>query len=273
MSLPGFIKGNAQIEHWERLLALRGQLVPFVGAGFSRPLCPGWGAFLEDYRDRIAGDFFDEDDHRRYDKAAEDGDFEAMANVLFAKTRGPAAEDAFQASFGKQPDDAMRYKLRLFHRAFPAGWKLTTNFDRLLQYEAPDPVHAVHGNRPEDLEAVLDKNQTNALLQIHGGLDDSRSIILTSTQYKAAYGHGLRYDVETPLPELLHRIFTNHSLLFIGCSLETDRTLMILDDLEAAHPHFALMKREKDKKKHVALNTRLNKLGIRVIWFGWHDMF
>ena len=55
MSIAGIHNNQKRIE---QILSLKGSLVPFIGAGFSRPLCPDWGAFLEQYFLNVRDDFF-----------------------------------------------------------------------------------------------------------------------------------------------------------------------------------------------------------------------
>ncbi|UCH92824.1 MAG: SIR2 family protein [Candidatus Aminicenantes bacterium] len=106
----------------------------------------------------------------------------------------------------------------------------------------------------------------NSLLKIHGGLRDIHSIVLASTQYASIYGHPAGFNINAPLPVFFKRVFTNCPLLFIGCSLAHDRTIMIMESLKAMRPHFAIMKRPGKKHEQVKLNRRLSNLGITPIW-------
>ncbi|MCP5106387.1 MAG: hypothetical protein GY950_23580 [bacterium] len=74
------------------------------------------------------------------------------------------------------------------------------------------------------------------------------------------------FNPRAPLPLFLKRVFTNKSLLFIGCSLAGDRTMKIMKSLKHMRPHFAVMRRPKKQKQLVELNRRLAALYITPIW-------
>ncbi|MDJ0842212.1 MAG: SIR2 family protein [Acidobacteriota bacterium] len=265
MHLPEFVQGSDEQTAFQELLRCKDRLVPFVGAGFSIPLCPGWKPFLEDYY-KDSASYLLKEDHRTYRKLNDAGNLEGMARLLFGATRGRQRDKLFAKYFDVKADKAMHRKQQLVHRAFP-GWKITTNFDRLIESGASGSLYVIHGDRPEELDRAITLESPNALLKIHGGLDNMASIILTGEQYESAYGHAERYDGGKPLPKLLRRLYTNHSLLFIGCSLGEDRTMMILEDLADKRPHFALLKRQPESDELVLMRRRLSILGIQPIWF------
>ncbi|MEI6150502.1 MAG: SIR2 family protein, partial [bacterium] len=97
------------------------------------------------------------------------------------------------------------------------------------------------------------------------------------SQYTEAYGSP-DFDFTKPLPKALRQIFVSHSLLFLGCSLEQDRTLTLFqkvcNDKQFEIPdHFAILPAPPDTANKSAKEGRLLNLRIRPIWYpvGKHE--
>jgi tetratricopeptide (TPR) repeat protein len=257
--------GNAK--NLKKLITQKKSLVPFIGAGFSVPTCPTWSAFLDLFFDGIKGEFLLAEDKKHYKQLKDSGHekkFEKMADFLVKKAGRRKFEEEITAYFNQTLKTAMKPKFNLLHRAFP-GLKITTNFDCLVENHEPG-VWVCYGTRAEELDKKFTHFEQNSLLKIHGGPRDIHSIVLDSSRYADLYGHPQGFDPNAALPLFLKRVFTNCSLLFIGCSLAHDRTIMIMESLKDMRPHFAIMKRPRKKKEQVEMNRRLSKLGITPIW-------
>ena len=87
-----------------------------------------------------------------------------------------------------------------------------------------------------------------------------------------AYGDPL--DFTKPLPKSLRQIFVSHSLLFLGCALEGDKTLELFDnvvqkaDFEIPN-HFAILPEPTagSSETKSQKESRLLKLKIHPIWY------
>jgi tetratricopeptide (TPR) repeat protein len=259
--------GNA--ENLKKLIARKNFLVPFIGAGFSVPACPTWAKFLDLFFDGIKGEFLLAEDREHYLKlkdSSQEKKFEKMADFLVEKAGRRKFEEEITAYFNKPIKTSMKPKFNLLHRSFP-GLKITTNFDCLVENNAAgSDVWVCYGTKAGELERLFTHIEQNSLLKIHGGLRDIHSIVLESSRYADIYGHIEGFDLNAPLPLFLNRVFTNCSLLFIGCSLVHDRTIMIMESLKDMRPHFAIMKRPDQERERVELNRRLSNLGITPIW-------
>ncbi|MCP5051827.1 MAG: SIR2 family protein, partial [bacterium] len=228
------------------IAAGKGKIVPFIGAGFSMPACPGWGTFLDGLCDGLnKQELMRETDVRDFATLKEKAggpDFEAMANLLMNCAGKQVREKEIKKVFDVEPGTGMREKFNLLHGAFPY-LKITTNFDQLIEKTAPSSPHLsmARGNQPGELQRWATMDKPPVVLKIHGCVTDVPRIVLTSDKYQEMYGHVSRFKPDTPLPKFLVRIFTNSSLLFLGCSLVNDRVIEILESLENSRPHYAVM--------------------------------
>jgi len=74
-------------ERIDQIQSLKGSLVPFIGAGFSRPLSPEWADFLEQYFQNVRGDFILPEDEKKYlelKNGDTDNKLELMADSLIS---------------------------------------------------------------------------------------------------------------------------------------------------------------------------------------------
>jgi hypothetical protein len=237
------VPGNAK--NLEKLIAQKRSLVPFIGAGFSMPACPTWSDFLENFFQKLKKDEFllakEQKEYLGLKKNTGSNQYERMADLLVEKAQRGKFEEEIKEQFDKPMLPGMKRKFDLLHQAFP-GLKITTNFDCLIEDNAPAPgtnVKACYGYQPEELQRLFTHIQQNALLKIHGGLRDIPSIVLSSSQYEKMYGDPESFNPEAQLHAFLKRVFSNRSVLFIGCSLVVDRTTMIMKQLRDMHLHFA----------------------------------
>jgi len=257
------IQGNR--ESFAELMRHKASLVPFVGAGFSRPACPTWADFLEfffkDLQDRrllLAGDA---EEYLRLKESCFENRFEKMAGFLALKAERLEFEKAIERHFKKTLPSGMKRKFELFHRAFPK-LKITTNYDCLTENSSPEHVETCTGRLLAELDRQFDLLTHNCLLKIHGGVGDIHSIVLSSDQYAELYGDPVKFNPGAAFPGFLKRVFTNASVLFIGCSLESDRTLMMLESEDDIRSHFAVMRLPGEEEKEVLLRRRLSHLRI-----------
>jgi hypothetical protein len=98
--------------------------------------------------------------------------------------------------------------------------------------------------------------------------------VFTQAQYEAAYGDagGAPFAFQNQLPRALRQIFISHSLLFLGCSLEQDKTLdlfkSVVDEGAFEIPdHFALLNEPATPPERARKEARLLQLKIRPLWY------
>ena len=272
-----YIKTTFGDEHWfernevrfDQLVTLLKEetVVPFIGAGVS-----------------VAGGFPTWKDHLRkqgktagMDPAAIEahlakGEYEAVIETIEA-TRGAETfaqeiRDAFSKT-GKLEDITLRIT-ELFKDTL-----ITTNYDRLLE-------QAFDTGPGEEIQVI---NSTNAMgspdptkiaiIKLHGDVRSPASCILGKRQYDQAYGE-TSLDLARPIPKLLQYYYTNSSLLFVGCSLNNDRTIQVFQAVKEDRrtkgtldlpQHFSIEQAPETLSELENRNAALLKLGITPIWF------
>jgi len=268
------IRSNGISATMEDLLqaATRGRIVPFVGAGLSKPLgMPLWGEALAQLLTRMPGA-----DAASIKALIDSGKFLEAAQKL-------AAHDRFQTShFIRTTYRAQELKLKagpLRHLPrFAKGCIVTTNFDDAIEktYEA-----VLHQGKSLDFKAYMHGTQEHnffsrlvrgdrCILKLHGDAESDATHILTAEQYEQAYGKP--FDFQKPLPKALRQIYISQSLLFLGCSLDQDWTM---DLFQAANGdggyqvpnHYAILEAPADAQARHQKEARLIALNIQPIWY------
>lgn len=242
-------------------------VVPFIGAGVSvSGGFPTWKDHLRQ-QGKTAGI-----DAAVIEAHLAKGEFEAVIETI-ETTRGldvfaQEIRDAFSKT-GKL--EAMTLLIsELFSDTL-----ITTNYDRLLEqaYDIGpgDEVQVINGTtameNPEPDKVTV--------IKLHGDIQSPNRCILGKKQYDEAYGE-TDLDLTRPIPKLLRYHYTTSSLLFIGCSLNNDRTIQVfkaVKDQLMTHgdvdlpEHFSIEQAPDDLKALEDRNAELLKLGIVPIWF------
>ncbi|MBZ4418596.1 SIR2 family protein [Myxococcus sp. RHSTA-1-4] len=183
-----------------------GRLIPFLGAGFSKPLnLPDWGELIADMARKLGfePDLFTL--HGDFEQLAgyfEDaGDFEYLVHEM---TRG----------FNSRESETLR-KASPTHRALAAlRWHTlyTTNFDFHVEgafKDAGRPVSVLASF--EDFQGPRSPGGCE-VIKFHGTLEKRGTIVLTE---KAFFD---RMALEAPADQRLRADLLSHSFLFIGYS-------------------------------------------------------
>ena len=247
-----------------------GSLIPFVGAGMSI-FCGYklWGDVL-----RELTEFILIDDNRQIAlKQIDDGAYEEAAQTIL---------EAYPTMLDQLPNlispskinDCPPEKLRssatfVLPYLFQKGLVMTTNFDRVLESVYltwnGKSIQTVTPNQQDRL-AQLRQNQSLGLFKLHGDIGNETisidDLVFTKRQYMKKYAD------ESPLVQELTRWFENRRLLFLGCSLNVDRTMEVLKDVTLAQPgirHYAIL---GCKKNDIPQRLEeMNALGILPIFY------
>ena len=150
---------------------------------------------------------------------------------------------------------------------------LTTNLDDLLErlYGARGRrfSHILFGGTIGEYRRIK-ANSERVLLKFHGDCQVRDGRVLGRTEYDKVYTSG------SPLCEELTTIYRIHSLLFVGCSLNPDRTVELLAEVAKLDPlmpkHYAFLQHPNDADVLLEREHFLTDRDIFPIWYpGDHD--
>jgi WD40 repeat protein len=220
----------ANEETYEDLRDSLGMLLPFVGAGLTAPIYGTWGNAIRALGTRIA----DQRTRDELDVLLKHGEYLEAAQLLEDKRR---------------PLNLTRDLAHYFsYDKLDAGWKslqggaiwllpdlfacpvLTTNFDKAIE-----TVYSERGTRNFEVldptkhrlrKLAVRMGNVPCVFKLHGtvagGMTDYDTLVFTKTQYDWHYAEG--GDVCVALTELVG----NRGMLFLGCSLQKDKTVDVL---------------------------------------------
>jgi hypothetical protein len=246
-----------------------GSMIPFIGAGMAMPSgFPSWSRFLTDLA---------KESHvpsASIETLLLQGRFEEAAQSLHDDLGAGLFNENVEVTFSKscETDGAINYLPRLF----PDCTILTTNFDSLLER-----IYGDQGNNGFD-RIVSGASMSEALRQIasgsrilikvHGDCRQVADRVLLQSEYERLYSDKRLVD------QFFNGVIFRQSLLFLGCSLVSDRTVNQMKSIvreygsERVPRHFALLelKRADDR---VTRKKQLAEANIFPIWYpeGEHD--
>lgn len=243
-------------------------IVPFVGAGMSSDFFPMWREFLEQF------DLFPEE--RKYlHQFLDKGEFEEAASYIFSISKRlfiDTVKDVFSSAHfeGKEFNPSLKILPQVSD-----GMVLTTNLDEVLENVwqcTGNEFDAVITPDNEDLFHNAIKNKNKTLVKLHGTVDESSKYILTKEQYNIAYGINADdvVDFNNHFPQNLSLAIFAKTILFLGCSLQSDRFLHVFKQIAQVNEHikhYALLPLSNIDEENILCERRLEKYGIFPIWF------
>ena len=255
------------VDHFIQLvdLMVAGAVVPFVGAGISASA--GFSTWNEHLRRQGKTAHIPSE---RIEALLADGAFETVLEEIAAVRGREVFIQEIRDEFSRNltiPDVVWRIS-ELF-----TDTVITTNYDRLLEQSfetgEADRVQVINGLNA--LEQPDPKKIT--VIKLHGDIREPKRCILSKNQYDEAYGNG-SLNMHKPIPKLLAYHYKNSSLLFLGCSLNNDRTVQVFKTIregmgeeEETKQHFSIEQAPESLEEIAQRNSELAKLGITPIWF------
>ena len=212
----------------------RNAIVPLIGAGFSASAYPGWKKLFMDMAKPYPNCQPEVEDHLNH------GRFEEAASALRDEMVEHDFLEELYRIFGKHTLPGAMDKLSAARKSLPNLFRstvITTNFERVIEeiYQHSLEVICPHTayQRPETRRAL--QNGKPVLFKLHGDIEDRDNIVITKEGYDRFYGEG------STLVETLTSILSNKLVLFLGCSLETDRVLQVLQRCGKDCTYYALL--------------------------------
>lgn len=235
---------------------------PFIGAGMSVEFkLPTWTAFLKSLIDKII-----EDDKRsicnellrsnKYLEAAEAINRFTNYSVTFA----------VQQQFGNPKIKSSTSSYISILKSKGINSFVTTNYDEIIEILYGKDLKRY---LPQTGDISMDyaeatRQDLPRLLKLHGTCTNQGSIILTQEHYDKNYGsHG-------KLVPILKKLWTESTLLFLGCSLYKDPLIEQLHKYAAKERniyHYAILERPSDPTELKEKESWLFQLHIVPIWY------
>jgi len=251
----------------------RGFVLPFIGAGMSKSAgCPEWKEYLLKLCPEAE---LDRDAMRQ--RLEEQGDYEGVMNELVTRLGEPRFNLDFERDFSP-PGELAGAVMRLPELFDSCA--ITTNFDRILedayQKSAKPFAEKTTGRAPAGMVNAFYRAipaGDRHLLKLHGNLTNVAERVLNKAEYDDAYGNDGNIHFDRPVPKLLRRLYTSFSFLFLGCSLNYDRTIQtfakIAQDVgaDSLPHHYAILACPADLARKAKLEQRLADAHISAIWY------
>lgn len=264
-------KNNEQyLKEMADIIAKGNSVIPFIGAGMSCPIYGTWGEYL----DAIIP-VADEAGHRILKQQLEEGHYDDAAQKIqndygigfFNRTAEYFSETKIKMSL---VSNAARLLPQLFQ-----GPMLTTNLDRVIETiyaQEGIQMEVVLANNPNLIQA-LTRDGAVCLWKIHGDIKNRESWIVTKEAYIKQYGSKSRRSFQ----EYLEQILKGNVMLFLGCSLESDFIVKILEDICKHNPyvsHYAVLPvkngyrfQKNDIDVFNCRNKQLGRMGVKPIFY------
>lgn len=247
-----------------------GRIAPFVGAGLSRPCgYPMWGESLRKIAQKLNGL-----DVQDIEPLMEQYDYLQAAQVLH-DAAAQQVQHFIKTEFRQR--GAITGPATLL-TDLANGCIVTTNFDTVIEdlfRDLGQPLDGyMHGTQAGNNFVQRLLRGERCILKLHGDAGQANTHVFTQVQYEKAYGgtEGEPLAFQNQLPRALRQIFISHSLLFLGCSLEQDKTLDLFKSVveEGAFEipdHFALLNKPATPQECARKEDRLLQLRIRPLWY------
>ncbi len=242
-------------------------MVPFIGAGLTQFAYCSWKNALKELTQKITNN----KERSQLKKLIQNGDYLAAAQRL-EDLRTPAnlsrdLVNLFSKEHLLEKQDILHKQvIYLLPMLFP-GLILTTNFDETIEYVYHKyglELEVSHPGHSELLEQLLRHSKSRGLFKFHGTISgdhiEYRNIVFTEQQYKRWY------EEDSVLTKDLKKCIERKIILFLGCSLEKDLTMDLLQKtIQPGDFYYTIIsckKRERDSKI-----AELGKKQIRAILY------
>ena len=212
-------------------------VIPLFGAGFSAAAYPGWANLLRKMAESYP------DCHEALEQHLKNGEFEEAASLLCAEMGEFEFQEELFRTFGPQTLPEAIQKISKERKAIPqifTGPLATTNVEQVLEdlYHRQLPVLCPHTSYQQPQAERALQSSSPILLKLHGDIDDLKHVIFTKEAYDAVYKN---LEEDSTLVRTLKQIFSAKVVLFLGCSLESDRVLKVLEHCCDHHVYYALV--------------------------------
>lgn len=237
-------------------------VVPAVGSGMSKSSgLPLWREFLHQLRG------YTSIPESEIDSMLAAGQYEEAVDRIAVEAGRHLFDERIEQSLRVLDVTEIAGPVRLLPALFPS-FVLSTNLDNVLEsvYSASDQRfdEILLGPRIEQYRKFMTSTK-RVLLKLHGDCQQKEGRVLGVSEYEAAYA------ANAPVRESLSLLCKSHVLLWMGCSLGSDRTVTLMKDVvatdSAAPRHFAFLKLPKDENARIGRERTLADRKVFPIWY------
>lgn len=234
-------------QHFEELVSQlkRNAVVPLFGAGFSAAAYPGWSSLLK----KMSEPYPDCKDALKQHLSA--GEFEEAASLLCEEMGEFEFQEELYDIFGPHTLPEAISKMSEARKAISQifiGPLVTTNVEQVLEklYHHSLPVLCPHTTYHQSQTDRALQSSSPILFKLHGDIGDPAHVVFTKESYDAVYQN---LTENNTLVRTLKHIFFTKTVLFLGCSLESDRVLKVLERCCDNHVYYALVGLPEETKQ------------------------
>lgn len=243
-----------------------GGMVPFVGAGMSIPSGGrSWGGFLHQLRVHCDPPVTE----KVLNNVLKRQGYEDAAELIITRTVPRLFDEKLEFYCLSVRPEEVYGAVRLLPMLF-VDHGLTTNFDNILDmaYSLLSRSYDIvlKGREVVDWSKYAMQRKT-MLLKIHGHASEPATRVLTRDEYNLAYAAGCAHRQAT------EEVLRNSALLFLGCSLASDRTMDLLQGIYTGPDapmtrNYAILPMPNEEPKRRNREAFLADRGIFPIWYG-----
>lgn len=246
---------------------IEGSVVPFIGAGISVECgFPTWKGHLIQQGKTcglVAEHVLELLNNGQYETLIEEIEAKGFKDAFVQEIK-----DVFSRT-GKITQTTLRLT-ELFSDTI-----ITTNYDHILEQAFNSGLVNL---QILDGSNILNppENDKTTIIKLHGDIRQPSKCIISNAQYNNAYGNGV-LDITLPIPKVLAYHYQTSNLLFLGCSLNRDRTMEVFKAIKEENQrknldidipaHFSLESMPETYEELTERNNYLLRYGITPIWF------
>lgn len=269
------------------------EVVPMIGAGLTQNIVkeeydhyPSWEELLKKCAEDLG-----HVNKTNIEKYIKEGSYEEAAQEIVNIIGKGGLLAYVKDQYDPNKIDSLKIKdspLTVFPHLFD-NLMLTTNYDKAVEYAydkaKPLEILLPTARKREFVDVLRKKRKACVLYKFHGdierGLED---IILTKDSYDRNYGKKTKIydnnDSETELVRNLSFCLLAHPILFLGCSLKSDRIMdLLLKNKEVNHFAFVAcganryedFDEESATEEAIKRNKELDENNIHAIFYPRYD--
>ena len=226
-----------------RVLRRDGRLIPFVGAGLSKPLgLPDWSMLIDFIAKQLD---YEPDVFKVHGTDLQLAEY----YVAIKHSIGPLRSE-MDRRFNPSDDQIRESRAHsaLVEMKLPLIY--TTNYDRIIERAFDLKGSASHTIANLDDIACGPTDASTQIVKLHGTFDDDSSLVLTETSYFD------RLEFESPIDIKMRADILGKTLLFIGYSLS---------DINIRYMLYKLHKMRKQMRRELAPSAFLTTFGSNEI--------